>query len=114
MVGCHSGTFLFLYKERGLAPHPSGLFAHSAHSQLYNVARRVCAEGYIGTLLFCLSSFCYLLTLITKRMHIKLTSAESLCQELSEAPSSTSLDPGISLLGWKSEITSSVFVSMQS
>ena len=23
----------------GLAPHPSGLFAHSAHLQLYNVAR---------------------------------------------------------------------------
>jgi len=27
-----------MYETGGLAPHPSGLFAHSAHLQLYNVA----------------------------------------------------------------------------
>jgi len=42
--------------------------------------------------------FCYPLTLITKRMHTMLTSAESLCQELSATPSSTSFDPGMGLL----------------
>ena len=31
----HSGTYQFPKGTGGLAPHPSGLFAHSAHLQLW-------------------------------------------------------------------------------